>query len=131
MFVGGRLGEVTMVGNRLVVAICQGMRLIGEVGDRSPGGGALYPVRLSPVYELHMAQSPDGRVAHVAMPLLMLSSVESLDLPEGSIILHVDQMSQQDQRFMRAAFDHGQKQVEQMRLAALGIVPAKMRDGVR
>lgn len=102
----------------LYILITNGRTFVGRgIGD---GPDSV----LSPVYDLGMGQGPDGQLVHVAAPVLGLPSLESIPVPEGSILIAVTDLSREDQTSVARAFEMGEKMRAAIRAKQSGILVA-------
>ena len=107
-----------------LIIISQGRTMIGK---QAPLLGA--PNRISPIFELQpQAQAtPRGelQISHLILPLLLLASIRSIDLPQGAIVIPVTGLSNNERKGLRLAISNCEQMVESARLAESGIAIAK------
>ena len=113
---------IAMVGGRCFI----GPRVGGKFTADNPGATRM---KLSPVYELSrgLIQGPQGQLAiqNAVMPVLMLSGVDSLDLPEaGTAIIPFSVLSDGEREAMAGGVKSAESMRSQMRAAESGIVVA-------
>lgn len=101
-----------------VIAQTNGLTLIGlRTGET-----------LSPVYELKaaMQQGPQGQVAigHHAFPVLLLGSLDEIDLPAGALIIPITALSKGERAGLAGAVKNAEAMATQMRAAAAGVTLA-------
>jgi hypothetical protein len=129
-----------------VIAICQGKDLIGQphyagrplrvAGMKAGDPGRI--VSLSPVFELQIkievmqvmdartrqpARDPQGnpmlqqRAQYSAVPVLLLASLASIDLPDGAILIDVASLSPEDRKRMASCVAQAEGMQANMRAA--------------
>ena len=98
-----------------VFAFANGLILVGLLTGRT----------LSPVYEFKAGMQParDGSVniQHAAFPLMLLGSLDSIDLPEGCITIPLAQLSRAERASVAVAVQNGEKMAQGIRAAAAGV----------
>lgn len=80
---------------------------------------------LKPVYDFSIQVQPtqQGLQRHaIALPLLWLSSIESVKLPEDCIKIPLNSLSKDERLFVRRAINEAEQFVRRMRAAESGII---------
>jgi hypothetical protein len=89
--------------------------------------GLLTGQTLSPVYELKCIMQP-GRegvqIAHACFPVLLLASIEEIDVPDGSLVIRVETLSRTERQSLAAGVENGAQMVRVMRASAAGVTLA-------
>jgi hypothetical protein len=108
-----------------VIAISNGRNLIGQTAQQftSPPRGGF---SLRPVYEVQPQaqmnpQTGQIAVSHLVVPLLLLAGLKSVDVPEGAIIIPLDELSRNERSNLMAGIENCQAMIRAARLAESGI----------
>ena len=104
------------------IAQAHGVALIGKRNNTT------WRQLLSPVYQLqrHLVQGPRGETGMVCMatPVLMLSSLESLSIPDGAIVIDCGELSGEERKELLVAVEQAEKMSRAIKGAQSGIILA-------
>lgn len=114
------------------IAILGARTLIGRSFATVTRSDTMRPTMLGPVYDLQsgvqMIKQPNGSVGIarpcVAMPLLGLLSIESVEIPESAIVLACSQRSLEDRKMLSGAITIAEEICTSLRAESSGIVIA-------
>lgn len=92
--------------------------------------GHLRGLRMSPVYALNVDVRPGAKpgmltINYFCTPLLMLSSLQSVDLTGSPILIPCEQLSREERKRLRNAVTHADEAIRQLRAADAGVMLAK------
>ena len=101
-------------GRRLIV-LCGAGRFVGDAINGS----------LSPAYELNVqiqAGAQGMAVAHIATPVLMLASIDSIPIPADAVTIRVDDLSREEQKKIARAIQIAEEMRAKMQAAQSGVL---------
>ncbi|HTQ44185.1 MAG TPA: hypothetical protein VMI75_15605 [Polyangiaceae bacterium] len=108
-----------------------GQWLVGEIvlKDTDIIGGRQVRV-LTKAMQMSVSTSPGPRpgevnMQHVASPLLLMPSLDELELPADAVVKSVSELSPQDRRSVANGVALGNKMVNELRLAQSGLAIAR------
>jgi hypothetical protein len=120
----------------IAVVVAHGMRFVGCVVSRTLDPDRPHSIMtLSPVYELQVQMGPNGQggvvIGHSAVPVMLLPSWDSLDVPPGAIVQMASELSPRDRATLKSAMAQAADLTNQLRLAQSGIVAPQPGPGPR
>ncbi len=102
--------------------------VLGDDGE--PIAADLRPETLSPFYALDVNITPGEqrgqiRVNYMCTPLLMFASLESIDVPEGAIVIPCERLSHGERRRLNKAVREAEDAIQVIRAADAGVLTAR------
>ncbi len=109
------------------IVLAGGTRFVGRlhIQDRNVG-----PHTLAPFYALDVNITPGEqrgqiRVNYMCTPLLMFASLESIDVPEGAIVIPCERLSHGERRRLNKAVREAEDAIQVIRAADAGVLTAR------